>query len=85
MSTIKDFLTKVNGSEEHTTAYNNAKDLKEVSELAGTLGYKISATELQDYFQNEGLSDSDLGNISGGTSMMGQKTSAGHGGWYGGD
>jgi predicted ribosomally synthesized peptide with nif11-like leader len=84
MSIIKDFLAKVNGSQEFTSSYNSAKDLKEVSELAATLGFTISPAELQGYFQNENLDDSDLNNITGGTSMMGVSP-APHGGWYSGD
>ena len=81
---VKEFLEKVNADDGNSAAYKEAKDLGEVSELAGKLGYEISPAELQDYFKSQSISDSDLDNISGGVSMMGAGTEP-HGGWYSGD
>ena len=85
---IEQFLEKVGNDSDLANQYNNAKDLKELADVATGAGFPVSAQELQDYFKNNGdLSGDDLNNISGGSSMMGNTTSSGggHGGWYSGD
>lgn len=82
-NTIKQFLDKVASDPSLASQYKDAKDLGAVSSLASSLGFSVSAAELQDYFSNN-LSDEDLGGITGGSSVV--KSSGGsHGGWYSGD
>ena len=84
--TIEKFLEKVGNDADLANQYNNAKDLKELAEVATAAGYSVTAQELQAHFQNnENLSADDLDNISGGASMMGGNTTTSHGGWYSGD
>jgi predicted ribosomally synthesized peptide with nif11-like leader len=78
---ISDFLSKVSADSALAGQYKDAKDLKDVSTLASSLGYKISPAELQEYFSNN-LNDDDLDGISGGNSAVVKQT---HGGWYSGD
>ncbi len=78
---INEFLSRVQSDQSLAGKYKSAKDLKEVSEIAGSLGFQISPADFQKHFA-ENLSEDDLDNISGGASPV-NRTS--HGGWYSGD
>jgi predicted ribosomally synthesized peptide with nif11-like leader len=83
MDSIKAFMDAVSNDEAHAKTYKDSTSLEHVASLANAMGYDISRADFREHFKNaQSLSDGDLDNISGGSSMMGDTVSQE---WYSGD
>lgn len=80
MEKINLFLEKVSKDTKYSEVYNKAKTLKEVSELATVLNFKISIQEFEEYFKKF-KEDNGISNATG----IPESNSFINDGWYSGD
>lgn len=84
-STFADFLAQVEKDSALKDRFTSIKTPEEMAEFAASLGYSFSTDEIRAQagaLGGDQMSDDDLGDISGGQSMMGSKPTQC---WYSGD